>query len=189
MAKKYGSRKVVILMVILLILACGPLIMVMKDNEEAIVDQEVNTNYVDQDELSVSILVPESKISFSSEIIELTNDVGQNYFVNYRIKREQFRQEAKEMLRLLLESDIRPTREEAQERWLELSNKIAREGEIENVLKIRGYRDVVSEVNFGKVIITVLAKELADQDIEQIKNITAAITGFSQARIEVAVRA
>lgn len=127
-------------------------------------------------------------IDFSSEIIELTDDVGQNYFVNYRMKREQFREKVKEMLQPLLESDLKQTRIEAQERWLELSNKIGKEGEIENVLKMRGYQDVVSEVNNGKATITVLAPELTYQEIYQITTVSADITGFSQDRIEVLTR-
>lgn len=185
--RKVLARKVGIAICIILLLAAGPLISVIKDQEEANAGKIENKKGFNQNQIDVSILTPESKIGFSSEIIELTDDADQNYFVNYRIKREQNRQETKEMLRLLLESDIRTTREEAQKRWLELSNKIAKEGEIENVLKMRGFEDVVSEVNFEKVIITVLTKELADHDLEQIKNITAGITGYSQVRIEVAV--
>lgn len=131
----------------------------------------------------------DENIGFSSEIIDLTNDAGQNYFVNYRIKREQFREETKEMLRLLLESDIRQTREEAQARWLELSHKISKEGEIENVLKMRGFKDVVSEVNKVKAVISVLAQELSLQEIYQIKSVAADITGFTLDRIEVTLRA
>lgn len=138
--------------------------------------------------IKVSAFYQENGINFSSEIVELTNDVGQNYFVNYRIKREQFRQEVKEMLELLLESDIRETREEAQIRWLELSNKISTEGEIENALKMRGFKDIVSEVNPEKITITVLGKELKLQEIYQIQCVISDITGFSDERIVVITR-
>lgn len=128
-------------------------------------------------------------IGFSSQIVELTEDEGQNYYVNYRIKREQLRHESKEMLSVLLNSDIKETREKAQKSWLELNNKISREGEIENVLKMKGYDDIVSDVNSEKVRITVLAEELKLQEINQIKSVTADITGFSIDKIEVSVRA
>ncbi len=127
-------------------------------------------------------------INYSAELIELTDDVGQTYFVNYRIKREQFRQETKEMLKLLLESDIRQTREEAQTRWLALSNKISKEGEIENVLKMRGFKDVVSEVNAVKATVIILASELTLQEKYQVQSIIADITGFAIDRIEVRSR-
>jgi stage III sporulation protein AH len=144
----------------------------------------------DRDEtiMRVSMFPTKNNIEFSTEIIELTNNTGQNYFVNYRIKREQFRQDVKEMLRLLLESDIKETRKEAQERWLGLCTKISREEEIENVLKMRGFPDVVSEVNSEKINITVLTTELTLQQIYFIKKISADITDYSEDKIEVFVR-
>lgn len=123
---------------------------------------------------------------FSTEIIELTKDKGQSYFVNYRLKREQLREEIKEMLRPLLASELPEIRIEAEKSWLELCHKISREEEIENALILRGYRDVVSEVNAEKITVTVLAEELKFQDIFQITKITAQITGFPEERIEVA---
>jgi len=126
-----------------------------------------------------------SDIAFQTEIIEITNDVGQNYFVNYRIKREQFREEAKEMLNPLLQSDIVSSRKEAQTQWLELSKRIVVEGEVENILKLRGFRDIVAEINNDRAIITVLAKELNSREIKIIKNVVFNSTGLSDNRVEI----
>lgn len=138
-------------------------------------------------EMKFAILSPK-QIDFSSEIIQLTDDVGQDYFVNYRIKREQFREEIKEMLKPLLESDIRKNKEEAQKCWLELSKKIATEDELENVLIMRGYKDVVTEVNAETIKITLLAPELNYHDSNSIIRIVSDIAGFPQNRIEVTAR-
>lgn len=134
-------------------------------------------------------ITADPQIKFTAEIIELTTDQGQNYFVNYRIKREYFRQETKEMLRLLIESDIAETRAQAQESWLQLSKKIAQEAEIENVLKMKGFRDVVSEVHKQNVNVTILADDLKQQDISVIKSVTAAVTGYTRDKIGVSARA
>ena len=131
---------------------------------------------------------PENKINFSSEIVDLTNDEGQNYFVNYRIKREQMRQETKNMLWQLLQSDITDTREQAQKRWLNLSDKIAKEGEIENILKMQGFRDVVSDVNGDKVNITVLSETITQQENSTIKKVGSRVTGLTQGKIQVLTR-
>lgn len=138
--------------------------------------------------VEISELPLREAVEFSSELIELTDDVGQNYFVNYRIKREQLRQEAIAMLKPLLEADSRSTRTEAQRRWMELGTKITLEEELENVLKLRGYRDLVSEVRGTKVSVTVLAEELNTNDVNQIISVTADITGFTQYNIEVLTR-
>lgn len=130
----------------------------------------------------------ENQILFSSEIIELTNDEGQNYFVNYRIKREQLRQETKEMLSLLLESDIDQTREEAQRCWLELSKKIAKEGEIEYVLKMKGYKDVVADYNDRMINVIILSEGLPRQEKLGIVQVVAGITGKPAGQIKLEER-
>ena len=127
--------------------------------------------------------VQNAYVSFSYEMIE--NENGLNYFVNYRIRREQFRQERKDMLSRLLNSDIPETREEAQKKWLLLSNEISVEGEIENILKIRGFKDVVSDLNGKKVNVIVYAERLEMEEIEFIKNIVVDIAGVSYQNIDV----
>lgn len=161
---------------------------VWKDQEAIVLKQASPAVELDSKNLTQESVSKEDDIIFSWEIIDLTDDVGQNYFVNYRIKREQFRQETKDMLQLLLESDIQQTREQAQKRWLVLSNKIALEKEIENIVKMRGFRDVVSEVNTNSVVVTILAKELKPHEIELIKRIVSDISNFSKVKIEVGVR-
>jgi len=127
-------------------------------------------------------------IVFKTEFIEITNDQGQNYFVNYRIKREQYREERKEMLRALLESDLQSTKEEVQKQWLAYSKKIAEESEIENALKMRGFKDAVTEINGGRVSVMILAELLSREEIGLIKDLAANITGVSREKIEVTAR-
>lgn len=149
-------------------------------------DRESGSIYADDNQfMAVEYLHPENDVSFSSELIDLTNDEGQNYFVNYRIKREQMRQETKEMLSLLLESDILETRQQAQKRWLELSDKISKEGEIENILKIQGFKDVVCDVNGKKVNIMVLSEELIPEEISSIKKVAQSVTGVYPEKIQI----
>ncbi|NLI91875.1 MAG: SpoIIIAH-like family protein [Peptococcaceae bacterium] len=167
---------------------CGSIIAISCIDKEAVIPAKANGRS-EQKEIVIDTAPNEIQIGFSSEIIDLTDDTGQNYYVNYRIKREQSRQETKDMLRLLLESDIRQTREQAQQRWLDLSSKISKEGEIENVLKMKGFKDVVSEVNSQKASITVLAQKLTLQEIYIIKRTATDITGFPADNIQVTARA
>ncbi len=146
--------------------------------DKAIYAENNNSMYVE-------VIFPENNIKFFSEIVDLNNYKGQSYFVNYRIKREQMRQEFKEMLWQLLQSDITDTREQAQKRWLNLSDKIAKEDEIENILKMQGYEDVVSDVNGEKVNVTVLSEGLTQQEIGNIKSIAASVSGLTQGKIQV----
>jgi len=181
-------KKVILSIGLVLGLGCAGFIAMNLKDKDIMAMGKINGN-TRPDEIIVDMASGEKEIGFSSEIIDLTDDTGQNYYVNYRIKREQFRQENKDMLRLLLESDIRQTREQAQQRWLELSNKVSKEGEIENVIKMKGFKDVVCEVNPQKASITVLAQQLTLREIYIIKKIAADVTGFSADNIQVAARA
>jgi stage III sporulation protein AH len=176
------KKKTIIVTALILALACGGLILGWKD-QDALAQGKTSA-----EEITVDMTAGDQDAGFSSEIIELTNDSGQNYFVNYRIKREQFRQETKDMLAPLLNSDILAKREEAQERWLVLSNQINQESEIENILKMQGFQDVVSEVNRKKISIIVLTPKLTLQDIAIIKKAVTDITGFSSDNIQVTAR-
>ena len=181
------SRTVYISIFIITLAAASFLLMIKNDS------QAVTAFADDKYSMAVEYLLPENDIisfpdhgiRFSSEIIDLTNDQGQNYFVNYRIKREQMRQETKEMLGPLLESDILETRQQAQKRWLELSDKIAKEGEIENILKIQGFKDVICDVNGNKANITILSEELTQEEISNIKKVACSVTGIYTGNIGV----
>jgi len=127
-------------------------------------------------------------IQFSSEIIapELT---GQEYFVNFRLEREKFRQEVKGMLAMLLDSPEPDTRALAQKQWLNLTQAIQQEAEIENYLKIIGFTDVVSQVKPGNVEVIVLSSTLTSQQIAEIQKAVTRITGVLPENINVFTRA
>jgi stage III sporulation protein AH len=109
-----------------------------------------------QSSLPVNASVEDSSIQFEVETVK-QNDAGENYFVNYRLKREQFRQETKAMLSELLNSTIDKNKGQAQEKWLALSTKILKEGEIENLLKIKGFQDAVADVFPENVTVIIYA--------------------------------
>lgn len=119
--------------------------------------------------------IDDSSIQFQFEPIK--QDIsGENYFVNYRLKREQFRQETKEMLSELLNSNVEKTKEQAQEKWLELSTKIQKEEELENLLKIKGFPDAVSDVFPENVAVIIYAPSLAPNEVSIIQDLVMRVT-------------
>lgn len=101
---------------------------------------------------------------------------GENYFVNYRLEREKYRQQTIGMLETLLASPESKSRSEAQGKWLELTTKIEQEGELENLLKIKGFKDVVTDVTKDGVHVLVFAPELSSGDITLIQDIVIRVT-------------
>ena len=151
-----------------------------------------HTHFSDQPSLPVNApivdeLADESSIQFEVETVK--PDVsGENYFVNYRLKREQFRQETKAMLSELLNSSIKKTQEQAQEKWLELSMKIQKEGEIENLLKIKGFQDAVADVFTESVTVIVYAPSLTPNEVSIIQDIVVRVAKVRVDKITISAK-
>jgi stage III sporulation protein AH len=137
--------------------------------------------------LPVNTAVEDASIQFEVEMVEQKIS-GQDYFVNYRLKRDQFRQETKAMLLELLNSTHEKSKEQAQEKWLELSAKILQEEEIENLLKIKGFQDAVANVLAQNVTVIVYASDLTPKEASTIQDIASRVTKVRSDRIVVSVR-
>lgn len=132
-----------------------------------------------QESLPVNVAPQDNGIVFQTELVPPANAKfsglpelqGGDYFVNYRLQREQNRQESKTMLAVLLDSPVDKTKEEAQAKWLELSKKIEQENEIENLLKIKGFKDVVTNVGVDSVTVVVYAANLTPQQVTMIQDL------------------
>jgi len=137
--------------------------------------------------LPVNATVEDPSIQFEVEAVN-QNVSGENYFVNYRLKRDQFRQETKAMLSELLNSTVDKSKEQAQGKWLELSTKILKEGEIENLLKIKGFQDAVADVFLENVTVIVYAPSLTPNEVSIIQDIVVRVTKVRLDKITISAR-
>ncbi|KUO78674.1 MAG: hypothetical protein APF81_27160 [Desulfosporosinus sp. BRH_c37] len=140
-----------------------------------------------QSSLPVNASVQDNLIQFEVETVN-NNVSAENYFVNYRLKREQFRQETKAMLSELLNSTLDKSKEQAQEKWLELSTKIHKEGEVENLLKIKGFQDAVADVFPENVTVIVYAPSLTPNEVSIIQDIVVRVTKVRLDKITISAR-
>lgn len=138
-------------------------------------------------ELSSAIPVEGHAIQFQVEPVK-PSVAGENYFVNYRLKREQFRQETKEMLSEILNSSVEKNKVHAQEQWLELSTKLQRESEIENLLKIKGFQDVVADVFQDSVTVIIYAQMLTPNEVNVIQDIVVRVTKVRLDKITISTK-
>jgi len=141
----------------------------------------------EQASLPVNAQMEEPSIQFEVETVK-PNNSGGDYFVNYRLKREQFRQESKAMLSKLLDSTVEQSKAQAQEKWLELSLKIQSEEEIENLLKIKGFQDAVADVFSEHVTVIVYAPSLTPHEISLIQDIVVRVTEVRIDKITVSAK-
>lgn len=150
-------------------------------------DNVPHTHFSGQPSLPVSAPADSNSIQFQFEPIK-PDAAGENYFVNFRLQREEYRQETKAMLSELLNSTVGKTKEQAQEKWLELSSKIQKEGEIENLLKIKGFQDSAADVLPESVTVFVYASNLTPGEISMIQNIIIQVTNVRLDKITITVK-
>ncbi|EHQ88095.1 hypothetical protein DesyoDRAFT_0923 [Desulfosporosinus youngiae DSM 17734] len=148
---------------------------------------EPQTYLSGQASFPVNAPVVDPSIQFQAETVK-PNDSGGNYFVNYRLKREQVRQEAKAMLAKLLDSTVEKSKTQAQEKWLELSSEIQQEEEIENLLKIKGFQDAVADVCSEHVTVIVYAANLTPHEVSLIQDIVVRTTNVRLDKITVSAK-
>ncbi|WP_434511841.1 SpoIIIAH-like family protein [Desulfitobacterium sp. AusDCA] len=145
------------------------------------------THFTGKNTLAVNAQIEGQNIQFSSEAAKPKLQ-GQNYFVNYRLQREQSRQEEKSMLSAVLNSNIAATKEDAQKKWLQLTNRISKEDEIENLLKIKGFQDAIAEVAPNSVNVFIYAPSVTPNEISIIQNIVQQATSVHLDQINISVR-
>ncbi len=140
-----------------------------------------------QGSLPVNAPLKDPAILFEVETIK-PNNLGGNYFVNYRLNREQFRQETKSMLSELLDSTVDKTKAQAQQKWLELSSKIQKEEEIENLLKIKGFQDAVADVFSEHVAVIVYAPSLNPKEVSLIQDTVLRVTNIRLDKVTISTK-
>jgi len=122
----------------------------------------------------------ETLILNTDQIKNDSNDSSSKFFIEYRLDRERANGRQIEMLHKIIDnpSSSSQTRQEAQEKLLFLSEKLAREGELEHLISARGFRDstVCIEEN-NKITIIVQAHSLSVQDEEGIRQLVTWGTG------------
>lgn len=100
----------------------------------------------------------------------LPESSGKGSFVDYRLQREQTRQETREMLEFLLNSDVNETRKQAEVEWLELIKEISLETEIENILKVKGFSDVIANIGQDNVSVVIYGESLTPEQVSLIQD-------------------
>lgn len=113
---------------------------------------------------------------------------GEDYFVNYRLERERYRQETKGMIQVLLNSADSKSRAQAQARWLEISTQFEYEGEIENLLKIKGFQDVVVNYSPNGAHVILYAQELGKNEIGLVQEIVQRVSHLRLNQIIISTR-
>ncbi|MBM7555228.1 SpoIIIAH-like family protein [Halanaerobacter jeridensis] len=94
----------------------------------------------------------------------------EDFFVEYRIEREQARSEQINLLREMINNpnSDKQLKSKAQSKLLDISNNIEEEMEIESLIRARGYQDGIAFIHNNSVEVIVASDNLKQQDVAQI---------------------
>lgn len=105
---------------------------------------------------------------------------GENYFTATALNRQQSRDEAIDVLKLVSESAeaSAEARAEAAEKLSQIAVDIQNEANIETLIKAKGYSECVAVISDGSVSVIVAAEELKAAEAAQIFSIVYETTGI-----------
>jgi len=107
-----------------------------------------------------------------SGVIE-TMSPGGDYFVQARLTRQKTRDEARELLKSMLESDSAgdDAKLKAQEDMLAMAAATEAEGNIENLITAKGFEDAIAFINGDVIDVVVKSPALDSAQVARIKDI------------------
>ncbi len=106
---------------------------------------------------------------------------GEDFFVEYRLERDKARSEQINIYRELINNPNTGdgTKQEAQRKMLELTDKMEREMEIESLIRARGYKDALAYIHDEAVDVIIHTNGLERDDVHKIGDIIIKVTGFN----------
>jgi stage III sporulation protein AH len=117
--------------------------------------------------------------NFLKEVEKKGSGDGVEFFVEYRLERDRVRSRQIELLQQIVENpnSVAETRQEAQQKLLDITTYLEQELQLENMIIAKGYNDTVLFIQPNQVVAVINQKELTEQDVTIIADIIANTTG------------
>ena len=111
----------------------------------------------------------------------------ENYFTSTAINRQEARDEAIDVLKLVTENDeaSEEARAEAAERISQIAVDIQNEANIEALVKAKGFEECVAVISEDSVSVIVSAESLQASDTAKILSIVYETTGISPSKVSI----
>lgn len=112
------------------------------------------------------------------------------FFVDYRLDRERARSQEVEMLREIVSNpqSAAETRKAAQEKLLALSQNMAREMEVENLIRAKGFKDAAVYLDSGGATVVVQAPRITPEEARRIAELISRSTGVAEQNVVIIPR-
>lgn len=144
------------------------------DNKELHNDGPINATLVDS--------------KTEEEIMVDSKNISKEFFIDYRLERDKNRSQHIELLENIVENKEtdKETANQAQTEMIDLVNLSEKEMVIENLIRTKGFNDVIVFIHDGYVNAIVDSEELSAAQAAQIQDIVNKETGISLDKISIA---
>ena len=111
----------------------------------------------------------------------------ENYFTSTAVNRQEARDEAVDVLKLITENEeaSEAARADAAERISQIAVDIQNEANIETLVKAKGFEECVAVISEGAVSVIVSAESLSASDTAKILSIVYETTGVSPSKVSI----
>ena len=111
----------------------------------------------------------------------------ENYFTSTALNRQEARDEAIDVLKLITENDeaSEEAKADAAERISQIAVDIQNEANIETLVKAKGFEDCVAVISDGAVSVIVSAESLQASDTAKILSIVYETTGIEPSKVSI----
>lgn len=142
---------------------------------------------VDRD--SSEVFLPQEELSNEYDS-KNTQKTGDDFFVEYRIEREQTRSRQLELLQEIVANpnSTSESKQEAQNQVIKTTRQLGLEMQLENLIKAKGYQDAVLVMQNESTTVVVQKKELEETDIAKIADLVSRHTGLDLSQITIIPR-
>lgn len=137
------------------------------------------------DALMLETVTNENEFQFgwiNEESVNLSKGFDETiFFVEYRLERDKVRGKQLELLKKIVEdpNSVAETRQEAQQKIIQITNYLEQELQLENLIKAKGFQDAVIFIQPQSVTAVVNQKEFTREEIAQIADLLITVTGQS----------
>ncbi len=107
---------------------------------------------------------------------EISN--GKEFFAEYRLERDRTRSRQLDLLQQIVENpeSVAETRQEAQQKILEITNYLDQELQLEHLIKAKGFDDAVVFIQPHSVTVVINQESFEDNEITKIADLVTTVT-------------
>ncbi|ACL69381.1 SpoIIIAH-like family protein [Halothermothrix orenii] len=172
------GRKFVWLMILMVWVGMVTSIIIYQGNEYVNLQETTSNkvNIIPSDEMVVED-TPED-INYTQAQDE--EDSDENFFTEYRLERDKARSEQISIYREMVNNPNtdEAIKKDAQQKMMDLTEKMEKEMEIESLIRARGYKDAIAYIHDGAVDVIIQTGGLSRDDVAKIGDIIVKTTGF-----------